>query len=56
MEKFEEGEFVIEYFKQVREELTTRVQIHTNLILQKVATCGAALGFLFNQKPLLLSH
>jgi hypothetical protein len=49
MEQFE-GQFVIEYFKQVRGELTTRVQIHTNLVLQKVATCGAALGFMFNQK------
>ena len=46
----EEFEFVLEYFKQVRGELTARAQIHTNLILQKVATCGAALGFLFNQK------
>ncbi len=43
-------EFIVEYFKQVRGELTTRVQIHTNLILQKVATCGAALGFMFSQK------
>lgn len=43
-------EFIIEYFKQVRGELTTRVQIHTNLILQKVATSGAALGFMFSQK------
>jgi hypothetical protein len=46
MDKFEDKfkeQFVIEYFKQVRGELTTRVQIHTNLILQKVATCGAAL-------------
>lgn len=53
MEKFakKEEEFIIECFKQVREELTARVQIHTNLILQKVATCGAALGFLFSQKP-----
>ena len=42
--------FIIEYFKQVREELTARVQIHTNLVLQKIATCGAALGFLFSQK------
>ena len=43
-------EFLIEYFRQVRGELTTRVQIHINLILQKVATCGAALGFMFSQK------
>jgi hypothetical protein len=43
-------QFIIEYFKQVREELTVRVQIHTNLVLQKIATCGAALGFLFSQK------
>lgn len=43
-------QFIIEYFKQVREELTARVQIHTNLVLQKIATCGAALGFLFSQK------
>lgn len=43
-------QFVIEYFKQVREELTTRVQIHPNLVLQKVTTCGAALGFLFSHK------
>jgi hypothetical protein len=52
MDKFagKEEEFILEYFKQVRGELTARVQIHTNLILQKVATCGAALGFLFNQK------
>ena len=52
MEKFvgKEEEFILEYFKQVRGELTARVQIHTNLILQKVGTCGAALGFLFNQK------
>jgi hypothetical protein len=49
MKQFE-GQFVIEYFKQVRGELTTRVQIHTNLVLQKFATCGAALGFMFNQK------
>ncbi len=49
MDKFEE-QFILEYFKQVRGELTARVQIHTNLILQKVATCGAALGFLFNQR------
>jgi hypothetical protein len=43
-------QFIIEYFKQVREELTARVQIHANLVLQKIATCGAALGFLFSQK------
>jgi len=51
MEQFEQR-FIIEYFKQVRGELTTRVQIHTNLVLQKVATCGAALGFMFNQKKI----
>ncbi len=48
-ESFKE-QFIIEYFKQVREELTARVQIHANLVLQKIATCGAALGFLFSQK------
>lgn len=45
-------EFIIEYFRQVRGELTTRVQININLILQKVVTCGAALGFLFSQKAI----
>jgi preprotein translocase subunit SecE len=35
-ESFKE-QFIIEYFKQVREELTARVQIHANLVLQKIA-------------------
>lgn len=48
--KAQEEQFIIEYFRQVRGELTTRVQINTNLILQKIVTCGAALGFLFSQK------
>jgi hypothetical protein len=50
MIQIDESQFLIEYFKQVRGEITTRVQIHSNLILQKVATCGGALGFLLIQK------
>ncbi|MBW4656272.1 MAG: hypothetical protein KME20_25005 [Kaiparowitsia implicata GSE-PSE-MK54-09C] len=42
-------EFVIEYLKQLRGEITARVQINSNLILQKIATCGAALALLFSQ-------
>lgn len=44
-------QLLIEYFKEVRGELTERVKMHVNLILQKIATCGAALGFLLDRTP-----
>ena len=43
-------EFLVEYLRQLRGEITTRVQIGSNLILQKIATCGAALALLFSQQ------
>lgn len=43
-------ELIVETFKQARAEINARLQANTNLILQKIVTCGAALGFLINQK------
>jgi hypothetical protein len=43
-------EFIIETLRQARAEIDLRLQTNTNLILQKIVTCGAALGFLISQK------
>lgn len=43
-------EIIVESLKQARAEINSRLQININLILQKIVTCGAALGFLINQK------
>lgn len=43
-------ELILESYKQARSEISQRIQTNINLILQKIVTCGAALGFLITQK------
>lgn len=43
-------ELIVESYKQARTEISLRIQTNINLILQKIVTCGAALGFLMSQK------
>ena len=43
--KFED-QFVIEYFKAMREEIALRIRTHTNYVAAKIVTSGALLGFL----------
>jgi hypothetical protein len=43
-------EIIVETLQQARAEINSRLQININLILQKIVTFGAALGFLINQK------
>ena len=43
-------ELIVESYKQARSEISLRIQTNINLILQKIVTCGAALGFLMSQK------
>jgi hypothetical protein len=46
-----EEQFLIVYFKELRNEMHLRIQNHNKLVATKVATCGALLSFLFIQFP-----